>query len=101
MVYSMLFIAQTGGMIEMHFHVFGGMAFLLIYRDWRLPVIAGGVIAVHHAGFNYLQMRGYPDLVFADHHGWHIVGVHAVFVIFEGAGLVYMARMLVNEVDQS
>ena len=101
MVYSMLFIAQTGGMIEMHFHVFGGMAFLLIYRDWRLPVLAGAVIAVHHAGFNYLQMLGYPDLVFADHHGWHIVGVHALFVIFEGAGLVYMARMLLTEVEHS
>ena len=101
MVYSMLFIAQTGGMIEMHFHVFGGMAFLLIYRDWRLPVVAGGVIALHHAGFNFLQMRGYPDLVFADHHGWHIVAIHAAFVVFEGAGLVYMARMLLTEADQS
>jgi methyl-accepting chemotaxis protein len=101
MTYSMLFIAQTGGMIEMHFHVFASMAFLLIYRDWRLPVIAGGVIAVHHAFFNYLQTRGYPDLVFADHHGWHIVGVHAVFVVFEGAVLVYMARLLVAEVRQS
>ena len=101
MVYSMLFIAQTGGMIEMHFHVFASMAFLLIYRDWRLPVVAGAVIAVHHAFFNYLQTRGYPDLVFADHHGWHIVGVHAVFVIFEGAVLVYMACLLVAEVQQS
>jgi methyl-accepting chemotaxis protein len=101
MVYSMLFIAQTGGMIEMHFHVFGAMAFLLIYRDWRLPVIAGASIAIHHAFFNWLQERGYPDLVFADHHGWHIVAVHAAFVIFEGAGLVYMARLLVGEVDQS
>ena len=101
MVYSMLFIAQAGGMIEMHFHVFGGMAFLLIYRDWRLPVVAGAVIAVHHAVFNYLQMHGYPSLVFADHHGWHIVAVHAAFVIFEGAGLVYMARMLLTEVQQS
>jgi methyl-accepting chemotaxis protein len=101
MLYSMLFIAQTGGMIEMHFHVFGAMAFLLIYRDWRLPVIAGATIAVHHAFFNWLQSRGYPDLVFADHHGWHIVAVHAVFVIFEGAGLVYMARLLVAEVQQS
>ena len=101
MTYSMLFIAQTGGMIEMHFHVFASMAFLLIYRDWRLPVVAGGVIAVHHALFNYLQTRGYRDLVFADHHGWHIVGIHAVFVVFEGAVLVYMARLLVAEVQQS
>ena len=101
MLYSMLFIAQTGGMIEMHFHVFGAMAFLLIYRDWRLPVIAGATIAVHHAFFNWLQSRGIPTSVFADHHGWHIVAVHAVFVIFEGAGLVYMARLLVAEVEQS
>jgi methyl-accepting chemotaxis protein len=101
MLYSMLFIAQSGGMIEMHFHVFGAMAFLLIYRDWRLPVIAGAVIAVHHGFFNWLQTRGYPDLVFADHHGWHIVAVHAIFVVFEGAGLVYMARLLVAEVEQS
>jgi methyl-accepting chemotaxis protein len=101
MTYSMLFIAQTGGMIEMHFHVFASMAFLLIYRDWRLPVLAGALIAVHHAVFNYLQTQGYPDLVFADHHGWHIVVVHAVFVVFEGAVLVYMARLLVAEVQQS
>jgi methyl-accepting chemotaxis protein len=101
MVYSMLFIAQTGGMIEMHFHVFASMAFLLIYRDWRLPVVAGGIIALHHALFNYLQTRGYRDLVFADHHGWHIVGIHAVFVIFEGAVLVYMAGILKAEVQQS
>jgi methyl-accepting chemotaxis protein len=101
MLYSMLFIAQSGGMIEMHFHVFASMAFLLIYRDWRLPVVAGGVIAVHHAVFNYLQTRGYRDLVFADHHGWHIVMIHAVFVVFEGAVLVYMARALRTEVEQS
>ncbi|HUR01611.1 MAG TPA: methyl-accepting chemotaxis protein, partial [Nonomuraea sp.] len=101
MLYSMLFIAQSGGMIEMHFHVFASMAFLLIYRDWRLPVVAGGIIAVHHAVFNYLQTLGYPDLVFADHHGWHIVGIHAVFVVFEGAVLVYMARALRAEVEQS
>lgn len=101
MLYSMLMIAQTGGMIEMHFHVFASMAFLLIYRDWRLPVVAGAIIAVHHGFFNWLQTRGYPDLVFADHHGWHIVGVHAVFVAFEGAVLVYMARTLAAEAEQS
>ncbi len=95
MLYSMLFIAQTGGMIEMHFHVFGAMAFLLIYRDWRLPVVAGATIAVHHAFFNWRQSRGYPDLVFADHHGWPIVAVHAAFHSKARAG--YMARLLVAE----
>jgi methyl-accepting chemotaxis protein len=56
---------------------------------WIAAIVIGGVASL------------LPSLVFADHHGWHIVAVHAVFVIFEGAGLVYMARMLLTEVQQS
>jgi len=33
MAYSALFISQSHGMVEMHFHIFGALAFLLIYRD--------------------------------------------------------------------
>src|SRR5258708_3557625 len=31
-----LFIHLTGGRIETHFHVFGSLAFLAFYRDWRV-----------------------------------------------------------------
>jgi methyl-accepting chemotaxis protein len=34
--YSALFVHQTQGLIEMHFHFFGVLAFLLVYRDWRV-----------------------------------------------------------------
>ena len=53
MAFSVLFIQETKGMIEMHFHVFASLAFLLIYRDWRVPVVAAAVIAVHHLVLNF------------------------------------------------
>jgi methyl-accepting chemotaxis protein len=103
MVYSALIIHQTGGMIEMHFHVFGALAFLLMYRDWRVPVVAAAVIAVHHAVFHALQSHGFPVYVFAmDHeHHWGIVLVHAAFVVYETVVLVLMARTLARETRES
>lgn len=94
MLYSGLIIYQTGGMIEMHFHVFGGLAFLLMYRDWRVPVVGAVVIAVHHVVLHELQHRGVPVFVFADHMGYHIVAIHAAWVVFETSVLVIMARDL-------
>ena len=37
---SALLIHVTGGRIETHFHVFGSLAFLAFYRDWRVLVPA-------------------------------------------------------------
>ena len=36
MLMSALLIHLTGGRIETHFHVFGSLAFLAFYRDWRV-----------------------------------------------------------------
>ena len=55
-----LMISQTHGLIELHFHVFGALAFLLVYRDWRVIVLAAGAIAVHHLAFDALQTAGAP-----------------------------------------
>src|SRR2546428_11516781 len=38
MLTSALLIHLTGGRIETHFHVFGSLAFLAFYRDWRGPI---------------------------------------------------------------
>src|SRR4051794_41953846 len=38
---SALLIHLSGGMIELHFHVFVGLALLIVYFDW-LPVAVGG-----------------------------------------------------------
>ena len=40
MLMSALLIHLTGGRIETHFHVFGSLAFLAFYRDWRVLVPA-------------------------------------------------------------
>jgi signal transduction histidine kinase len=49
MVWSGLLIQLTGGRLETHFHVFGSLAFLAFYRDWRTLVLALASIATNHA----------------------------------------------------
>jgi methyl-accepting chemotaxis protein len=99
MTYSGLFIHQSGGMIELHFHIFSGLAFLLLYRDWRPPVIAAAYIAVHHLLGYLLQGHQFAYYAFPinSHHNIGIVLVHAVFVVFETSVLVWMARALERE----
>jgi len=44
MLWSGLFIHLSGGRIETHFHVFGSLAFLAFFRDWK--VLAPATCAV-------------------------------------------------------
>lgn len=89
-----LHIHQAHGMIEMHFGVFVGLAFLFAYRDWR-PLLLGAVlIALHHVLFNLMQEQGAPVWVFDnDRLGWNIVFIHAVYVVAEAAALVWLAQI--------
>ncbi|MEP7340011.1 MAG: PAS domain S-box protein, partial [Acidobacteriota bacterium] len=48
MLMSALLIHLTGGRIETHFHLFGSLAFLAFYRDWRLLIPATIVTALDH-----------------------------------------------------
>ncbi len=48
MLMGALLIHLTGGRIETHFHVFGSLAFLSFYRDWRVLVPATIVVAADH-----------------------------------------------------
>ncbi len=91
MVYSGLFIHQAHGLVEMHFHVFVALAFTLPYRDWRVSVAAATTIALHHVLFFVLQHLGWPVWMVNHGHGFWIVAVHAAFVAFETAVLVYLA----------
>ena len=45
MLMGALLIHLTGGRIETHFHVFGSLAFLSFYRDWRVLIPATIVVA--------------------------------------------------------
>lgn len=90
MIFSALTIHQGQGMIELHFIIFVLLAFLLQYRDW-IPVLVGTlVIAVHHLSFNYLQAGGMGVYIFPDRTGLDLVIIHAAFVVFEAAVLIYL-----------
>lgn len=100
--FSIIFITLQFGRIEMHFHIFGALAFLLLYRDWRIIPPAAALVAFHHAAFNYCQqydvkVAGLPLIVFNYSSGWEIVWLHASFVFFECLGLVYFAIVFKRE----
>ncbi len=99
MCFSALFIHQSHGVVELHFHIFASLAFLLAYRDWKVPVSAAAIIAVHHVGFHLLHHAGFS--VYLLNHEWGLlwVAVHAAFVVFETSVLVFLARQLAAEAN--
>ena len=78
MLMSSLLIHFTGGRIETHFHVFGSLAFLSFYRDWRVLIPATIVVAADH----FVRGVYFPQSVFGaltaspwrwlEHMGWMI-----------------------------
>ena len=83
MLFSGIFIFAQLGRIEMHFHVFACLAFLLIYKDWLVLVTGGATIAVHHVLANVaqifeLKLDNVPFLAFNYGHGWDVVVLHEI-----------------------
>jgi signal transduction histidine kinase/CheY-like chemotaxis protein/HPt (histidine-containing phosphotransfer) domain-containing protein len=85
MLTSALLIALTGGRIETHFHIFGSLAFLALYRDWRVLIVATVVTAADHLlrGI-YLPYSIYGVLSPSN---WRWVE-HAGWVVFEDIILI-------------
>jgi signal transduction histidine kinase len=85
MLTSALLIHLTGGRIETHFHVFGSLAFLAFYRDWRVLVSATVVVALDHL-FRGLFL---PQSVFGvlTPSSWRWLE-HAGWVLFEDLFLI-------------
>lgn len=85
MLLSALLIHLTGGRIETHFHVFGSLAFLAFYYDWRVLITATSVVLVDHL------LRGFlwPESVYGTLTAspWRSFE-HAGWVIFEDAFLI-------------
>ena len=78
--FSSLLIHLTGGRIETHFHVFGSLAFLACYRDWKVLPTATAIVAVDHL----LRGLWYPESVYgvAFSTPWRSLE-HAGWVLFE------------------
>ncbi|GAC1416347.1 MAG: methyl-accepting chemotaxis protein [Candidatus Velthaea sp.] len=80
-------IASSGGSTAMHFHVFIGLAFLVLYFDWLPIVVAAAVIAVHHVVGNMF----FPAYTFDMGASWWMVVEHAIFVIVQAGSSIYVA----------
>jgi signal transduction histidine kinase/DNA-binding response OmpR family regulator len=80
MLMSALLIHLSGGRLETHFHVFGSLAFLAFYRDWRVLITASLVVAADHflRGI-YLPLSVYGTVTGAS---WRWME-HAGWVVFE------------------
>ncbi|MCZ6698164.1 MAG: hypothetical protein O7D94_04455, partial [Planctomycetota bacterium] len=94
MLWSALLIHLTGGRIETHFHVFGSLAFLAMYRDWRVLVPATVVVALDHATRGIFWPQSVYGVLTAS--PWRTVE-HAAWVIFEDIFLIRSCRMSVGE----
>ena len=97
MLHSALIIHLTGGRIESHFHIFGSLAFLAFYRDWKVILLASLVVAVDHL----TRAFWWPQSVFGvltsaplravEHIGW---------VLFEDAVLLLAIRRGNQEMNE-
>jgi len=85
MLMGALLIHLTGGRIETHFHVFGSLAMLAFYRDWRVLIPATVVVAGDH----FVRGLYWPESVYgvAVASEWRWVE-HAAWVVFEDVFLV-------------
>ncbi|MDP1564552.1 MAG: ATP-binding protein [Pirellulaceae bacterium] len=82
---SSLLIHLLGGRIEAHFHVFGSLAFLATYRDWRVLITATFIVAADH----FLRGTFWPESVFGTMTAeWWRWLEHAGWVVFEDAFLI-------------
>src|SRR6266851_658512 len=89
-----LLIHLTGGRIETHFHVFGSLAFLAFYRDWKVLVPATLIVAADH----FLRGMFWPQSVYgvlaASQWRWL---EHAGWVLFEDIFLFIAIKRSVGE----
>ena len=94
MLMSALLIHLTGGRIETHFHVFGSLAILAFYRDWRVLISATAVVYVDHLLRGFLWPQSVYGVLSASI--WRSLE-HAGWVIFEVTFLIISIRKSLSE----
>jgi signal transduction histidine kinase len=98
MLMGALLIHLTGGRIETHFHVFGSLAFLAFYRDWRVLIPATVVVALDHMLRGMFWPQSVYGVLVASQWRW---AEHAAWVVFEDIFLVVSCQRAVREMQQT
>jgi len=98
MLFSVIFIQQHFGRIEMHFHIFIAMGILTLYKDVVPVFVAAATTLIHHLVFNYLQMYDIslfemPVMIFNYGGGFSIVALHTLWVLIEVLILGYIIKL--------
>lgn len=94
MLMSALLIHLTGGRIETHFHVFGSLAFVAFYRDWKLLIPATIVVATDHLVRGIFWPQSVYGIINAS--PWRFLE-HAGWVIFEDIILIRLCLLGASE----
>ena len=96
--FSALFIHLTGGRIETHFHVFGSLAFLAFYRDWKVLGLASLLTVVDHLVRGTLS----PETTYGVLAASPLRALeHGAWVLFEDCFLFYSIRFSLNEIYET
>src|SRR5215207_9326104 len=90
---SLLVFAFTGHpwQVEMHFYSFAVLAMLSGFCDWRVLVVAAGLVALHHLTLDLVL----PNAVYPGASDLKRVAVHAVVVVIETAMLIFIGRAII------
>jgi hypothetical protein len=98
MLWSALLIHLSGGRIETHFHVFGSLAFLAFYMDWRVVTTATVVVATDH----FVRGLLWPESVYgiSNPESWRFLE-HAFWVVFEDVVLIWSCILGVREMRKA
>jgi len=98
MLMGALLIHLTGGRIETHFHVFGSLAFLAFYRDFRVLIPATIVVALDHMLRGFFWPQSVYGVMVASQWRWL---EHAAWVLFEDVFLFVACRRSIAEMRET
>ncbi len=103
MLQSALLVHVMGGRIETHFHVFGSLALIGFYRDWRVLLTASLVVVLDHVALGLwfpLSIYGVdvPTFIRSLEHGFWVVFEVTFLVLACLTGIRELYGIAVREV---
>jgi methyl-accepting chemotaxis protein len=76
--------------VEMHFYYFAVLAMLSGFCDWRVLILAAGLISLHHGSLDFVL----PQAVYPGGSNLARVAVHAIIVVVEVVMLIGIGRAI-------
>ena len=88
-----LLIAESDGLIEMHFYFFVLIVVLTLYEDWMPFLLAVAFVLIHHGVLGTIDPRAVFDRPQEWEHPWLWASIHAGFVAASGVAALSAWRL--------